>query len=242
MILCVDIGNSRTKLGWFQLNELIRTEVIANDTLSKVGQDNSWYGDVALIAVSSVHDNVLYHFKGLDVPVFYMSRDAKLPFRIEYKTPDTLGFDRVLASAGATLLHPDKNLLVIDCGTCITYDVVVDGSYLGGAIAPGIQQRLNSMKSHTEQLPQLFFSAEYVTIGTSTESSMHMGAGFSACREVEGMIDHFEDKFGNLKVIITGGDAAFFEQHVKNAIFAAPNLVLHGLHSIVRHNVNDINE
>jgi len=142
-------------------------------------------------------------------------------------------------ACGAIQLFPSENNLVIDAGTCITYDFVDSGSnFLGGGISPGLMMRFQAVHTFTAKLPLVSPTADARLIGESTESSIQSGVVNGVIAEIEGIIRRYEEKFPGLRVILCGGDAGFFENQLKASIFAIPDLVLIGLNSILIHNVN----
>lgn len=241
MNLAIDIGNTRAKAGLFEGKELkqvftwsegyadnirqvIYNQNVRNVILSSVSEDEE-----SLIGPSAQIENLLI-----------LSSATPLPFSLDYKTPQTLGKDRIAAAAGAIELYPGKNLLVVDAGTCITTDVVTkEGNYLGGSIAPGLHMRLKAMHRFTSRLPDLSPHTELEPglPGNSTVNAMQQGALWGALLELEGMIAHFSGLYPDLMVVITGGDASFFVKNGKRKIFAHPNLVLIGLNKILNYNV-----
>ncbi|MDA9313033.1 type III pantothenate kinase, partial [Vicingaceae bacterium] len=154
-------------------------------------------------------------------------------------SPDTLGKDRIAAVAGAQGQFPNQNTLVIDAGTCVTYDfLTAEGDYLGGAISPGVQLRLQAMNDYTSKLPLLKWEGadNPQSIGDTTITSMLSGAVNGLISEMRGFIESYEKQYKSLKIVITGGDSNFFVKELKNGIFADPNLVLKGLNDILIYN------
>ena len=231
MNLCIDIGNTRIKAGFFSSKELVRVDITSSEiTPSQVSE---WLKEheVDAVILSSVRnqdsDRIQSLFQNIDV--IFADKSLPLPFEISYKTPETLGMDRILGAVGAQSLFPNASTLSVDAGSCITYDIVHENVYLGGAISPGMNMRLKAMHRFTDKLPELKNSYQAVTFGDTTASCMYMGAEQGAIHEFNGFVNQFSRQFPNLKIILTGGDSTFFERHAENAIFAAPNLVLHGL-------------
>ncbi|HRF77340.1 MAG TPA: type III pantothenate kinase, partial [Chitinophagales bacterium] len=173
------------------------------------------------------------------------SQNTELPIVNDYATPATLGKDRLAAAVGSSAAFPGKNVLSIDAGTCIKYDFVrADNRYLGGGIAPGLVMRLKAMHNFTARLPLISLTPQMLVqqtllTGDSTTDSMLSGAINGALWEVEGAIAAYNAIYDDLHVIITGGDASFFELHVKSRIFARPNLVLEGLNTILKYNFDN---
>ena len=159
------------------------------------------------------------------------------PFKNLYQTPSTLGKDRIAAVAGAFSLYPNRNVLVIDAGTCITYDFLTDkGEYLGGGISPGIRMRFKAMHTFTGKLPLIEPDEYDGLIGRSTRESMLSGVYNGVISELNGLISLYQEQFGDIMVIITGGDHEFLHNKLKISIFAAPDLVLLGLNEIFDYN------
>lgn len=241
MNLAIDIGNSRAKLGVFDGQTLIHRPVLKKVSLENIK---------ALVDQFSIQQTILStvadYPEALDTylqdKTFYvkLSPDTPLPIQNDYKTPETLGRDRIAAAAGAWHLHPDEHALVIDAGTCITIDFVhKDGVYMGGTITPGIRLRYKAMHHFTARLPLVKRQRLDGYIGYSTESCMRVGAQMGAELEIDGFISHYKKEFGEINVLITGGDANYFVSQLKNQIFAHPNLVLTGLNQILEHNRNN---
>ena len=155
-----------------------------------------------------------------------------------YKTPKTLGVDRIALASAAIQKYPKKNVLVIDAGTCITFDFISkDKEYLGGAISPGIQMRYKALHNFTAKLPLLDSGELTSFIGFDTESSIHSGVLNGVCNELDGVINQYSKKFRDLTVVLTGGDTNFLAKQLKSVIFAHPNFVLEGLHTILNYNL-----
>jgi type III pantothenate kinase len=160
-----------------------------------------------------------------------------MPIVTEYTTPETLGIDRLCGAVAAHERFPNHHVLVIDAGTCITYDLVTpEGRHLGGGISPGWKMRLNAMHKLTARLPEVPAHIPSGLLGTSTITSMQFSSYWGAVHEMNGMIQYFKANFPQLRVILTGGDHSDFAQRLENTIFAAPNLVLEGIHAILQFN------
>jgi type III pantothenate kinase len=172
-----------------------------------------------------------------DIKLHELSYKSKLPFVNLYETPKTLGVDRMGLVSAAIKHYPNKNVLVIDAGTCITYDFVNDkGEYLGGAIAPGLRLRYTALNNLTQNLPLLETTRPKAIIGKTTESSIHSGVVFGAVKEIDGVIEHYRANYQDLTVILTGGDTEFLSNQLKNSIFAHSNFLLEGLNYILDYN------
>ena len=169
----------------------------------------------------------------------FIELDAHTPLPIEnrYSTKNTLGKDRIAAAVGAFDLFPGKNLLVIDAGTALTYDIVnQSGQYLGGNISPGLDMRFMALHQFTGELPLVKQGQIDKFYGTSTEEAIRGGVQNGIIFEVDSTINAFKDYYTNLQVIITGGNADFFDKKLKNSFFVHLNLIALGLNRILEYN------
>ena len=240
MNLVIDIGNTQTKVGWFNGPELHRTEVFSSFTPEGLEQLLTGKTVTASIISSTGVDSTPFatileqHGRCIN-----FTHQTPVPVNNNYLTPETLGLDRLAAVVGAHFLYPKKPVLVIDTGTAITYDLIeADGTYPGGVISPGLQMRFKAMHHFTKRLPLLQPNAETPVTGDSTESCMQSGGLNGAIFEVEGFISWYRAKYQGLITVVTGGDATIFEKHLKSKIFAVPELVLRGLNEILHYNVS----
>ena len=166
-----------------------------------------------------------------------LNNSTPLPIKILYKSPTSLGNDRIALAVGAITNFPNKNVLVIDAGTCITYDLINSKKeYLGGSISPGIQMRYNALHQFTSQLPLLESVDTAMLTGVNTEESIHSGIINGVFVEIDGIIQRYTNQYPDIKVIVTGGNAKFFDKGLKNTIFANPNLLMQGLNKILDYN------
>lgn len=163
---------------------------------------------------------------------------SPLPFTVAYRTPHTLGTDRLACMAGVHALYPGQNVLVLQCGTCLTVDLMTsDGVYLGGSISPGLYMRFKALNAYTDRLPLVGLNPEIPLFGQTTETSIQAGVLQGCCSECEGMIRKYTAEYKNLKVILTGGDADMLQDKIKMTTFALPNLVLYGLKEILKYDI-----
>ncbi|MES2622458.1 MAG: type III pantothenate kinase [Bacteroidota bacterium] len=237
MNLAIDIGNTQVKFGLFEQDELQEVSFQKGE-LDKVLTDNTITR--AIISKSGSDDTIEHKLKGAGINPLILSHELKLPVEIHYQTPETLGADRIAGSVAANFLFRDENVLKIDFGTCITYDFVNSrNQYLGGAISPGMMMRFKAMHNYTAKLPLVdpmqFTSFEF--IGYDTATSILSGGVNGIKEEVLGIIKEYETRFGNLKVVATGGDAGMFVTLLKCEIFARPYLVLEGMNRILNYNL-----
>ncbi len=234
--LVIDQGNSFTKLTLFENAEIIFHTSLSDDFLEpKIEDVLKEYQPTAAI-FSSVRKNrdLASLQRGNKMRWLTMSSQLLFPFSSSYLTPETVGFDRLANAAAAVRKFPQQNALVVDCGTCITYTCVIENSFVGGTIAPGIHMRYKALNHFTGGLPLLSPTGELPPlIGDSTELSVRSGVERAIVAETESIIEQYCSKINDLVVIITGGSIQFFEQHLKSPIFAAPYLTPEGLHEIL---------
>ena len=233
MKLIIDIGNTLVKYAIFSSDEIVIIYK-KNDVEISFIQDLIQKHNVNDVIISSVRDKVDRDF---GIKTLYLNHLTPLPITINYETPETLGNDRIANVVAASVLYPNKNILIIDAGTCITIDFIDQNKeYQGGRISPGIEMRYKSLHKYTSNLPKLTISNTAQQIGKDTNSSIVSGVEKGVVAEIETIIDDFKNENEDLFVIVTGGDTFFFENTLKNSIFADQNLVLKGLNEILKYN------
>jgi len=237
--LVIDLGNSRAKVAVYTGNEQAELIVIENPSPEKIfAAGLEKYGITSAIISSVSDDTDPYLARFPTCQWLVLDANTPLPIRNEYLTPETLGKDRLAAVAGAHLLFPDKDVLVIDAGTAITYDIIgSDGIYSGGSISPGLSMRFKALHTFTRHLPLLEpMEIDFLT-GRNTSESILSGVINGLRTEIDGIIDQYRLSRPSLCVALTGGDTIYFEKILKNSIFAIPNLVLTGLKLILDYNL-----
>jgi type III pantothenate kinase len=239
MQLAIDRGNSFTKLsltqdGIFQKTIALRDDQLRNEFAEFLSSRNP-----EAIIISDVRDHFPFedYLRNSAAQIVRLSTKLILPFRVEYDTPETLGQDRLANMAGATVEMPGRSVLVIDCGTCITYSLLNHGAFIGGSIAPGIGMRYRALHEFTGMLPLADTCTHLPELpGRSTTESIQSGVQQAVVLETDAMIAAYRARFNDVEVIITGGDYSFFENNLKSRIFAHPELTRIGLHEILRIN------
>lgn len=241
MNLIIDIGNTRTKVGVFSKEQLIKKGLLNKKWSAK--DLHNWLGNrkiinVALSNTAKLDQRIDNALKNNFAYYLHLNHKTALPITNAYKSPETLGRDRLSVAVAAAGLFPEKNCLIIDAGTCITYDFIDENKkYHGGSITPGLEMRLKAMNAFTAKLPLVDRKKLKDTIGKDTVTSLRTGAQHGATLEMEGFIRDYKSRFGDVQVLLTGGDANYFAKTLKTKIFVNPNLVLIGLNKILLHNV-----
>ena len=240
MNLVIDIGNTRTKYSVCTKNEVVKTVSVDAFLPALIGILKQEYEGLDRAILSSVKDYpdelkvaLTEQFK------LFIELDAatRLPVENCYESKETLGKDRIAAIVGAFELYPNTNVLVIDAGTAITYDLLTaEGKYLGGNISPGLAMRFKALNQFTGKLPKVEKGVIEELIGKTTEQAIRAGVQHGIVFEVDHAITSFKENYNNLKVIMTGGDAEFFDKKLKNSFFVHFNLTSIGLNRILQHN------
>ena len=239
MNLIIDIGNTRAKLALFKDEELFHIEIVTHDdfllsVLKLIEKHDVKRGIISSVIFLKKDEIAEISEK---IQLIELNSELKLPFINNYGTPKTLGVDRMALVAAAVNEFPNKNVLVIDAGTCITYDFVsADKEYRGGAISPGLEMRYKALHEFTSKLPLLSRKDEIQVIGNSTEESMHSGVVHGILGEIHNFVDLYKKKNDLLTIVLTGGDTNYLANKLKIDIFAQPNFLLKGLNTILIYN------
>ena len=237
MNIVVDSGNTFSKVGIFERDLLKEKEVFKSDHdlqnfLSCKPAEN------ILVCSVTTRSEEITSWSIATGRKMILEQDLPIPITNRYATPYSLGVDRLAAACGAQLTFPGQNSLVIDLGTCINYEFVNSkGEYQGGAISPGVKMRFEAMHNYTSKLPLAPAVEAPPLTGNSTLSCLQSGVMNGLMEEIEGIIKRYRTQHPDIRVILSGGDAHFFENHLNPTIFVAPDLVLIGLNSILLHNV-----
>ena len=242
MNLVLDVGNSYLKMAVFDNNKLHQRELLkASINLASFLKTIKSMPDIINVIVSSVSElNVdIYTYLNDNYKLIELNNQLKFPFENCYHTPNTLGVDRLALAAAASFYYPNKNVLIIDAGTCITYDLInASNQYLGGGISPGIAIRYKSLNYFTSRLPLLDSKNDSELIGTDTNKSIESGVINGVISEIDGIISQYMTEFDDLTVVLTGGDSEFLSMQLKNSIFANSNFLLEGLNYLLQFNLD----
>ncbi len=239
MIYTLDIGNTRTKLAIFENNSLKELHLIENKNILKdlviFFKNKIKKPQIILSSVINLDQNLITWLQN-NTYLVQVNHNTPLPLINKYKTPTTLGIDRLTLAAGATIMYPNTAKLIIDAGTCVTYDFVNDkNEYLGGAISPGLQLRFKALNSYTDKLPLLNLEDIDYLIGKNTHESIQSGVINGIISEIDQLINTYKQEYSNLTIILTGGDTLFLAKRLKNIIFANPNFLSESLNYIYQY-------
>jgi type III pantothenate kinase len=232
--LCFDFGNTRKKVAVFEEAEIKKIFVLENDSIDAIQSLITEYHPRKSILSSVVDHNPSIEELLAKASQFHkLSHLTKLPFTTPVGKPQTIGADRLALVAAAVHFYPNKNNLVIGMGSCVTYNFINKyHEFLGGAISPGMEMRLKAMHEFTAKLPLVKADSNVPLIGYDTDTNLLSGAVLGMAKEIDGFIDEYKEKFGNFNALLTGGDLVHLAYHLKNKIFADPDLIFKGLYAI----------
>lgn len=239
MLLAIDVGNTRIKSAVFKEDTLLEFIITKPDAIrNKIKKILSDYPEITDFMVSSVGKLTENDFSWVQksIKIHFVTPASKFPFTNKYKTPHTLGIDRMILASGAVIKFPNQNRLVIDAGTAITYDFIdQDNNYFGGAISVGINLRYKALHTYTAKLPLLEKSEDSLLIGQTTSESIHSGVINGVIFEIEGFIEELKSKYDNFIIILTGGDTDFLAKRLKSTIFANQNFLTESLNDLYQY-------
>ncbi len=243
MVLTIDIGNTRIKAAVFEGSTVLENFVFEKKELEKkienILKKFQNCSDLVVASVGNVGKQSFLAFEN-QLNVHFLTHEDVFPFINKYATPKTLGIDRMVLASGATLQFPKQNRLVIDAGTCITYDFIDEfDNYLGGAISPGLRLRYETLHNYTARLPLLALEVPESYIGNTTAEAIHSGVVNGFVYEIDGFIDEYRANFSNFIIILTGGDTDFLAKRLKNTIFANSNFLLESLNQTFQYKINN---
>jgi type III pantothenate kinase len=243
MNLVLDLGNTYGKIAVCDHKKVIEAATYERITSREISYFHIRYSELKGAIISSVVNysrEIIDYLNNLFPICIELDHSTPLPIENKYATPDTLGYDRIAAAVGAFTICPGKNVLVIDAGTAITYDIVsARGEFLGGNISQGLEIRFKSLNKYTTRLPHLERPEEVPPlVGSTTQEAIQSGVVNGLLFEMDGFIAAISKKYPKLQVVLTGGDAKYFVGKLKSSIFVDPNLNLIGLNRILEHNAD----
>jgi type III pantothenate kinase len=236
--LILDVGNSLLKIALFKKSQLIQkfkfTENYKRNIEDIISENNVTHSIIS--NVGRIDDSIINILKE-STNLLLVSNQLKFPFKNLYKSKNTLGQDRLALVSAAAFKFPKENVLIVDAGSCITYDFKNNNNeYLGGGISPGILMRFKSLNTFTSNLPLIDFDSIHQLIGNNTKNSINSGVINGTISEINGIIQQYCEEFKNIRIILTGGDSNFLLKRIKNSIFADQNFLLVGLNKLLEDN------
>ena len=236
--MVIDIGNSFSKVGLFDKNILIDYKEFKSFSVEDIKSVfSSKIITNSIISNVSSYDKKVFEFLNMNSNLVLFDAEIKLPFKNKYGSVETIGNDRIALVSQASRLYPDENVLVIDSGSCITYDFLNDkNEYLGGGISPGLNMKLKALNNQTARLPLVKKTQIKYLIGKSTKTSILSGVINGTLGEINYIIEEYKKRYKKIVIILTGGDLNFLFNHIKNGILADPKFLLSGLNILIELN------
>ena len=240
MNLIVDIGNSRIKVVVMNSGGIVEeyaSAVVDVAWVLSIVEEHSHISRAIVASTGGHGEDVAEALRAVvDYVLLFEPARTPVPIGNAYGTPQTLGADRLAAAVGGVELFPGSDLMIVDFGTAITIDYVVDGVFVGGNISPGMTTRFRALADYTAKLPLCSATDSELPYGTTTIEAIEQGVMQGITNEVEGYIGSFSEKKTKKCTIFTGGDAKYFVKRIKNTIFADCEPVLVGLNRILNYN------
>ena len=241
MYLIVDLGNTLAKFFLYNKDQCVLKQRVTIEKFDEMAESlTSSYQDIEGLIYSDVSDRAGHFFQKFSgqFPIIEVDHQMRLPFKNSYESPNSLGSDRIVLVAAACTSYPNTNVLIIDLGSCITYDFLdADNIYHGGGISPGFDMRYNSLNHFTGNLPLLEAKKAENPTGRNTDQAIHSGIYFGILDEINGRIEYYDNKYDSLTVILTGGDANKLPKTLKNSIFAHSNFLAEGMFHLLKLNM-----
>ena len=232
--LCFDFGNTRKKVAVFEGSEIQEAITLPDDAQETIQPLIAKYKPAKSILSSVIdHNPLLEELLTASTKFHKLSHHTKVAFTTPVGKPETIGADRLALSAAAVHYYPGQHNLVIGLGTCITYNFINKfHEFVGGAISPGMEMRLKALNYYTAKLPLVKADSNVPLIGYDTTTNITSGVVLGLAKEIDGFIEAYRERFRNFNVLLTGGDIVYLASHLKNKIFADPDLIFKGLYAL----------
>ncbi|HYF32305.1 MAG TPA: type III pantothenate kinase [Chitinophagaceae bacterium] len=236
--LCFDFGNTRLKCAVFTDGHISEVLVLENDHEQTV-QDliTRFTPEKSILSSVINHNEKMEELLARHTRFHKLGHTSHIPFATPVGKPETIGADRLALCAAAVHIFPGSNNLVVGLGSCITYNFINKyHEFLGGGISPGMEMRFKSLQTFTAKLPLIKKDWNFPLVGYDTRTNILSGVLLGMAKEIDGTIDAYAERYGNFNVLLTGGDTPHFVSHIKNKIFADPDLLFKGLYAIGEQN------
>ena len=232
--LCFDFGNTRKKVALFRGDQIAEAVVLPDDSVQTI-EDllTRFQPDKSILSSVIDHNAEIETILAARTKFHKLSHLTKVSFTTPVGKPETIGADRLALTAAAVHFYPDNNNMVIGMGSCVTYNFINKyHEFVGGGISPGLEMRLKSLNYYTAKLPVVKASSNVPLFGYDTDTNILSGVVLGMAKEIDGFIEAYQEKYRNFNVLLTGGDIVYLAPHLKNRIFADPDLIFKGLYAI----------
>jgi type III pantothenate kinase len=232
--LCFDFGNTRKKVALFRGDQIAEAVVLPDDTVQTIeGLLTRFQPDKSILSSVIDHNPEIETVLASKTKFHKLSHLTKVSFTTPVGKPESIGADRLALTAAAVHFYPDNNNMVIGMGSCVTYNFINKyHEFIGGAISPGLEMRLKALNYYTAKLPVVKASSNVPLFGYDTDTNILSGVVLGMAKEIDGFIEAYQEKYRNFNVLLTGGDIVYLAPHLKNRIFADPDLIFKGLYAI----------
>ena len=232
--LCFDFGNTRKKVAVFNEAEIVKAIVLPDDSVETIQSlINEFQPTKSILSSVIDHNTVIEELLASKTKFHKLSHLTRVSFTTPVGKPETIGADRLALCAAAVYYYPTTNNLIIGMGSCVTYNFINKyHEFVGGSISPGLEMRLKALNYYTAKLPLVKADSNLPLIGYDTTTNILSGVVLGLAKEIDGFIEAYRERFRNFNVLLTGGDIVYLGSHLKNKIFADPDLIFKGLYAI----------
>jgi type III pantothenate kinase len=232
--ICFDFGNTRKKVAVFKEAEIKEVIVLPDDSVETIQLLVDRLQPSRSILSSVIdHNTAIEELLKTKTKFHKLNHLSKVSITTPVGKPETIGADRLALACAAVHFYPTTNNLVIGMGTCVTYNFINKyHEFIGGAISPGMEMRFKSLNQYTAKLPLIAADSNVPLMGYDTSTNILTGVVLGMAKEIDGFIDAYKEKYRNFNVLLTGGDIVYLASHLKNKIFADPDLIFKGLYAI----------
>lgn len=236
--ICFDFGNTRLKFAVFADGELKAVHVLKNDQDETVRECIEKYRpDKTILSSVIEHNPELENILAEETRYHKLNHHSKVPVTTPVGKPETIGADRLALVVAANHFYPEFNNLVIGLGSAITYNYINRfRQFVGGSISPGMEMRFKSLELFTAKLPLIEPHWNFPLLGYDTKTNIQSGVIIGMAKEIDGVVEAYEERYERLNVLITGGDAHYFTPFLKKKMITDPDLIFKGLYVISEFN------
>lgn len=238
--LCLDFGNTRLKWAVFSEGKISYAGIFSDRLMEELRACLETYRPERSILSSVIdHPEDLLELLKSKTHFHILDHQSRVPITTPVGKPETIGSDRLALVVAASHYFSGQNNLVIGLGSAITYNYVNRfHQFIGGSISPGMEMRFKSLQVFTARLPLVKPHWNFPLAGYDTKTNIQSGVIFGMAKEIDGVIEAYEERYEKLHVLMTGGDAHYFKPFLKKTITEDPDLIFKGLYVISEYNLS----